>query len=366
MKTVAVGLSGGVDSTLTAMLLKEQGYQVVGLSMSIYNKDIPSLKPAGKSCYGPEEKQDIKDIQQWAENQGIKSYIIDLSEEYKQVVLADFKRCYLSGQTPNPCVLCNTEMKFGLLADKAKEQGIAFDYFATGHYARIDQIKDRYFVRKGVDDKKDQSYFLYRLTQHQLARTLFPLGHMTKDKVRELARERGLIQAQKADSQDFYGGDYTDLLEQPQRPGLIIHTSGKILGRHQGFFNYTIGQRKGLGVSYPVPLFVVDLDPEKNQVIVGEAYETFSTHCFATHCSWMALDKAPTEPVRVLAKYRSAGRAVPAMMKAYEKGVQIIFDEPQKSLTPGQSIVFYGADIPHETDLFLTSDMVLGGGIIHR
>lgn len=351
-KTIAVGLSGGVDSTLTALLLKEQGDTVIGLSMSIYNKDIPALKPAGKSCYGPTEKQDIKDIQRWATAQGMDAYIIDLSEEYKQVVLSYFKEAYLSGRTPNPCIMCNAKMKFGLLAQKAKEQGIHFDYFATGHYARIEHQNDRWVLKKGKDEKKDQSYFLYRLTQDQLARTLFPLGNYTKEQVRDMARERGLMVADKADSQDFYAGDYTDLLEQKPRVGEIVHTSGKVLGTHQGFWNYTIGQRKGLGIAYPVPLFVVDLDAKNNLVIVGDAEQTMTCDCYAENCNWVALDRAPEKPMAVMAKYRSAGREVPATIWAQDSGVAVQFSEPQKSITRGQSIVFY------------QDDTVLGGGII--
>lgn len=352
MKTVAVGLSGGVDSTLTALLMQEQGYKVIGLSMSIYNKDIPALKPAGRSCYGPDEKQDIKDIAAWAKKRGIEPHIIDLSEEYKQVVLKYFKECYLSGKTPNPCIMCNEKMKFGLLADKAHQMGVEFDYFATGHYARIEKQGDRYVIRKAVDAKKDQSYFLYRLSQAQLARTLFPLGEWMKEHTRELARARGLIQAEKADSQDFYAGEYTDLLEQTPRAGKIVLTNGQVVGTHQGFWNYTVGQRKGLGVAHPVPLFVVDIDADKNEVIVGTAEALLTASCFVGSCNWVALDKSPIEPIKVMVKYRSAGAAVPATLVREGAGVRVRFETPQRAVSKGQSAVFYQEDI------------VLGGGII--
>ena len=206
MKTVAVGLSGGVDSTLVALLMKEQGYRVIGLSMSIYNQDIPNMVLSEKSCYGPTEKQDIKNIQQWAKENGIESYLIDLSEPFKKSVLKYFQDSYLAGITPNPCVMCNTVMKFGLMLDIAEKQGIRFDYFATGHYAQIHKENGRYLLGQGVDILKDQSYFLYRLTQEQLSKTLFPLGHLTKEEVRNMARDRGLAVAEKADRHHILSG----------------------------------------------------------------------------------------------------------------------------------------------------------------
>ena len=348
---VAVGLSGGVDSTLTALLLKEQGHEVVGLTMALYNKDIPNMKIAGDACYGPSEKQDIKDVQAWCKKQGIEHHVVNLSEAYKKTVLKYFKETYLSGATPNPCIMCNAGMKFGLLIDEAKKF-MDFDFFATGHYARIDHTPDGAVLKRGVDFKKDQSYFLYRLTQAQLARTLFPLGEYTKQQVREMARERGLAVADKPDSQDFYAGDYTDLLEVQDKEGQIILTSGKVIGKHRGFWHYTIGQRKGLGIAYPEPLYVVDLDAKHNRVIVGVENDTKRNSCEIIQPVWGVLTKNKKK-LDCLVKYRSAGQLVPAHVFECEKGVwQIDFVDSQKSLTPGQSAVFYD------------NDAVLGGGII--
>ena len=347
---VAVGLSGGVDSTLTALLLQEQGHDVIGISMALYNDEIPNLKLANDACYGPKEKEDLAEIHTWCENRGIPHFTLDLSEEYKKTVLKYFKETYLSGQTPNPCVMCNSGMKFGLMLEKAK-QVCDFDAFATGHYARITVSDNGAILTRGKDLKKDQSYFLYRLTQAQLVHTIFPLGEYTKNQVREMARERGLVQADKADSQDFYAGDYTDLLQTQPKRGEIVLASGKVLGYHQGFWNYTIGQRKGLGIAYPEPLFVIALDVKHNRVIVGPKNETFATTCRIKNVvpGILMQDK---RDFQCLVKYRSAGQLIKAHVIQKDSDYEICFDDPQPSITPGQSAVLYDGDL------------VIGGGII--
>lgn len=352
--TVIVGLSGGVDSSLAAVLLKEQGYHVIGVSMSIYNQDIPNLLAAGNACYGPEEKQDIKDIQKFGDKIGIETYVFDCSEDYKRLVLAYFKEEYQHGRTPNPCVKCNAVMKFGLLGQKAKEAGIAYDFFATGHYARIEKENGRFLLKKGVEEKKDQSYFLYRLTQDQLAHTLFPLGSFTKAQTRALARQKGLDVYDKPDSQDFYAGDYNDLLQFPPKQGVIMHINGQVLGKHMGYWNYTIGQRKGLGIAYPEPLFVLDIDAHRNIVYVGTAQDTQKKDVFVSDPVWIAFDATPDKPFKAFAKQRSAAKACPVTVEPTAHGLHVVYEEPQKSFTPGQSLVLYQDDI------------VLGGGIITK
>lgn len=346
---IAVGLSGGVDSTLVALMLKNQGCDVVGISMSFYNSDLPeNEKQLTKACYGRYEKQDIKDIHAWCLGQGIEHHTFDISEEFKKTVLAYFKQTYLSGATPNPCVFCNTYVKFGLLLEKAKQAGVIFDKFATGHYARIVEKNGVYALARGLDEKKDQSYFLYRLTPEQLSHILFPLGELTKEQVRDMAHYAGLIQADKQDSQDFYNGDYVDLLDKVPEQGDIILTNGQVLGKHNGFWNYTIGQRKGLGIAYPEPLYVVALDGEHNAVIVGTQEALFSDKCVLTDCVW----HHGFPMGQVMIKYRSTGQLVLGHLEANGEQIILCFDEPQRALTPGQSAVIYWDDI------------VLGGGII--
>lgn len=353
VQTVAVGLSGGVDSTMAALLLQEQGYRVVGLTMAIYAQGEPPVKAVGNACYGPDEKQDIAAVQAWCDAQKIPLHVLDCAAEYKQVVLGYFKEAYLAGLTPNPCVKCNAEMKFGILLQKALRGGVPFDFFATGHYARVEKRQGRFLLKRGADLKKDQSYFLYRLTQEQLARTLFPLGEYHKTQIREMARARGLAVADKADSQDFYAGDYADLLGTAPRAGKIVHVEGKVLGEHRGFWNYTIGQRKGLGIAAAEPLFVVDIDAAHNVVVVGGAQHTASMQCRLKDVVWGGLFPAPTaEPLPVMVKYRSSGKLVPATIESDGKDVVVRFDAEQRSVARGQSLVFY------------QNDIVAGGGII--
>lgn len=356
---ILVGMSGGVDSSVTALLLKEQGHEVIGATMKIwsggkYKGKTLSVKTNGckDACYSPNEDEDVEEAKKIAEKIGIPFYVFDCSKEYEQIVLDNFKQEYLSGRTPNPCVRCNSLIKFDVLPFLAKKSGLEFDKFATGHYAQVEQNKNgRYVLKRGTNPKKDQSYFLYKLRQDQLANILMPLGGFEKDEIREIAKKNDLKVHDKPDSQDFYSGDYNELLEVKPKPGNIVNKEGKILGTHQGIWNYTIGQRKGIGIAHTEPLYVVDLNKKTNEVIVGEADETFNNSLVAVDLNWVSIPSLENE-MKVLTKVRSAQTPVDAIIKPVGDTVEVKFIDPQKALTKGQSVVFYDGDI------------LLGGGII--
>ncbi|MCL2799787.1 MAG: tRNA 2-thiouridine(34) synthase MnmA [Endomicrobia bacterium] len=353
---ILVGLSGGVDSAIASYLLKKQGHEVFGAMMSVWDNSLPELKvKEGNACFSPKDK-DIEAVKKIADFLKIRYDIIDCSEEYKRVVIENFKSEYKSGRTPNPCVWCNAYIKFGVLPAAAKRNGFKFDKFATGHYANIvynDEIK-MYQLKKAKDLKKDQTYFLYRLSQKTLSETLFPLGNLTKDEVRTIAKDIGLPVAQKPDSQDFYCGDYNDILGFPANPGNIVDKNGKVLGKHNGIWNYTIGKRKGLGLpgGTKEPLYVINISAKQNAVVLGSKDDLYSKSLTAEKISWGSID-APKESVRVMAKIRQQHTPAQAEVIAKdENNAEVIFDSPQMSVTSGQSVVFYKDDI------------VLGGGII--
>ena len=355
---ILVGMSGGVDSTTVALLLKEQEHEVMGATMKIWSDEMHKrLAPSAKThsckdaCYGPNEKEDIENARKLCEKIGIPYYVFDCSKEYEKIVLENFREQYLSGRTPNPCVRCNSLIKFDVLPFLAKQNGLEFDKFATGHYVRIEEKDGRYILKKGVNPKKDQSYFLYKLRQDQLANILTPLGEYQKDETRQIAREHGLEVAEKPDSQDFYDGDYNELLDVKPKKGNIVHKNGKILGEHEGIWNYTIGQRKGLGIAHPEPLYVIDLKKDTNEVIVAEADSTFNQGLVAVDINWVSIPEL-TEEREVTVKVRSAQIPVKARIIPENDSVKVVFDDMQKSLTKGQSAVFYDDDI------------LLGGGII--
>ena len=340
---IAVGLSGGVDSSVAAALLASQGHEVVGVTMKLWREG--RYRGGDKdACFGPGEAEDIARAEKLCRQLGIEYHVFDCADEYEKVVLEYFRSEYLAGKTPNPCVRCNAFMKFGVLPNLARSSGIAFDKFATGHYARLREENGRFHLFRGADDKKDQSYFLYRLKQPQLANLIFPLGAYRKSEVRELAAKFGLEVKDKPDSQDFYSGDHTELLNTPPKVGNIVDTSGQVLGTHEGFWNYTIGQRKGLGVAAAHPLYVVELDPCRNEVVVGSAEEVVRHELRLADCSWIV--EEPRGEVAV--KVRSVSKLLPAV---FEDGV-LKFPDGVAAAARGQSAVLY------------RNDEVLGGGII--
>lgn len=350
---ILVGLSGGVDSATTAMLLKNQGHEVIGVTMAIWgDKKVQNHhKGTHGACLGPDEKEDLEAAKKLADSIGIPHYVIDCSKEYDEIVLKYFKDEYLSGRTPNPCIRCNSLIKFGVLPLVAKERGIEFDKFATGHYARIEEKDGKYILKRGVAPHKDQSYFLYKLKQEQLSKILLPLGNYTKEEIRNIAKEFGLEVAEKPDSQDFYEGDYNELLGVQAKEGNIVDVNGKVLGRHNGIWNYTIGQRKGIGVSASEPMYVLQLKKDTNEVVIGPADKTFKKSLKAINLNWISID-TPQKEFHATAKIRSTQQPTGVTVIPEGENVKVVFDDMQKSIAIGQSVVFYDGDI------------VLGGGII--
>lgn len=352
-RTIAVGLSGGVDSSVAAHLLKQQGYKVLGLTMQIWDGSLPLLDEGLSGCYGPGEPRDIAAAKALADRLGIPHHVVSLAPEYNAEVLEYFRSEYRAGRTPNPCVRCNRSMKFGLLLDRARTMGISFDIFATGHYARVSQdpASGRWQLERAVDTAKDQTYFLSHLSQTQLSRVLFPLGGMSKPEVKAIAREIGWADvADKQESQNFIESkDYGVLFgPQEQKPGPIVNTRGKLVGQHRGIIHYTIGQRKGLGIGGSTdPLYVVRLDACANTVVVGAYAELFSSTLIARELNWIGIPNAPSQPLKVQAKIRQQHKEAPATIQVVPgtDTVETVFDEPQMSITPGQIVVFYAGEL---------------------
>lgn len=352
---VAIGLSGGVDSSLAAAILAEAGYSVVGLTMKIWKGAYKVQEDLKHACFGPGEEEDIDACARLCAKLGVEYRVIDLSEEYERFVVEYFRREYLEGRTPNPCIVCNRELKFGFLLDKARSAGLSFDYFATGHYARKETRDGVTFLRKARDPLKDQSYFLYGLDSARLSEVLFPLGELSKEEVRAIAKAQGLETAEKKDSQDFMaGGDYGPLFEaSPPEPGDIVDETGRKLGTHRGLPFYTIGQRRGIGVSSGTePLYVLALDAENNRVVVGPNSGLFAPGLRSS--DFRCQDPRMAEkPMEGFAKIRQNHTPTPCLVIPSPKGATVEFEIAQRAVAPGQSVVVYSED-----------GIVLGGGII--
>ncbi len=347
MKKVLIAMSGGVDSSVAANIIKSQGYEAAGAIMSLFG-DEGSGKP-----------EDVQDARSVAQNLGMPFYVLELSEDFKKSVITDFVEAYKNGLTPNPCIVCNKHIKFGSFIKKADELG--FDYVATGHYAKVEFDKkiNRYVVKKADDETKDQSYMLWTLSQGQLSRVLLPLGSLSKEEARNAARKAGFENADKHDSQDICfvpDGEYAAFIErwcgEKFPKGEFVNKAGEFIAEHKGLINYTIGQRKGLGIAAPAPYYVLKKDAENNKVILGSNDDLFLDTLEATDVNFISIENL-TEPLKVKAKVRYKQKETDATIHLLENGdVKVVFDVPQRAITPGQSVVFYDGDT------------VLGGGII--
>jgi tRNA-uridine 2-sulfurtransferase len=365
-QTIAVAMSGGVDSSTVAAMLRADGYNVVGLTMQLWNQ----RRLAGREGM-PEHVQgrccsidDVYDARAVAEDLGIPYYVVNHQDRFERDVVRPFVQEYLSGRTPIPCSLCNNHLKFDQLLITARQIGA--DLLATGHYARCEfsPERNRWLLRRAADPAKDQTYFLFGLTQEQLSGTRFPLGEMSKPQVRELARQHGLSLAEKPDSQEICfvpGGDYKRFIDAyldeqheqlPDTSGELVTSDGRVIGKHEGIHNFTVGQRKGLGVATGTPLYVININGEKGQVTVGSNDELLSHQLIARDLNWIAIDDL-RETIRVHAKIRHRHEPGNATISPATNGeVLVTFDEAQRAITPGQAVVFYDGDL------------VVGGGWI--
>lgn len=355
-KKVMIGMSGGVDSSVAAAILLEQGYDVIGVTMKLWTDETGRADERDDGCCSLSSVEDARRV---ADKLGIPYYVMNFEDIFEDKVINYFKEEYTKGRTPNPCIACNRFVKFEALLHKAISMGV--DYIATGHYARItfDEATGRFLLKKSVTEGKDQTYALYTLTQEQLARTLMPIGDFTKEHVREIAKDLGLGVASKPDSQEIcfipdndYGRFLSESLGEQVKPGHFVDTEGNVLGEHKGIIHYTVGQRKGLGIALGKPVFVVSIDRENNRVILGDESEVFSNTLIAEDLNFISIPGLDKEK-KAKVKIRYSAKEADATLYTVEGGkVKVVFDVPQRAITPGQSVVFYDGDA------------VLGGGTI--
>ena len=366
---IAVAMSGGVDSSAAAAILKEQGHELVGFTMQLWNQRRginvdKNGEPLPSRCCSLD---DVYDARRVAEELGVPFYVLNLEDDFERGVVQPFVDSYLSGETPIPCVSCNSRLKFASLDRLAESLGC--EKVATGHYARVgfDELSGRYRLMRGLNLQKDQSYFLWELTQQQLSRALFPLGEMSKPEVRDVAREHSLAVAEKSESQEICfvpDGNYAGFIDRYLKAenseerlpgeGEIVSTTGEVVGRHAGIHRYTIGQRRGIGIAAERPLYVIDIDAPRNRVLVGEQEDLLAGQFGVARVNWIAFDD-PRDQVRAEVRVRYRHTPAAATITPLNNGrARVVFDEPQRAITPGQATVFY------------RGDEVLGGGWIVR
>lgn len=354
-KKVVIGMSGGVDSSVAAYILKEQGYEVIGIMMKL-SPDNPDYEENESGCCSISAANDARRV---ADVLDIPFYVMNFKDAFKKNVIDNFIDEYMEGRTPNPCIVCNKVIKFEEFLRKAK--GLGADYIATGHYAKIEKIEDRYLLKKSDDDKKDQTYALYTLTQEQLSHTLMPCGDYTKPEIRSIAERIGLEVYRKKDSQEIcfipdndHGAYIEKYSGKEVKSGNFVDKKGKVLGKHKGIVYYTIGQRKGLGIALGKPVFVTDINPLTNQVVLGDEEDIFKTALVAKDLNFIMFDKIESD-LRVTAKIRYSAKPQLATLIPLENNrIKVVFDEKQRAITKGQSVVFY------------LENTVVGGGIIEE